>query len=181
MNSELIIKDYRNRKIVQRIKNRFILDFEEIVGFQPSIKQFGNFEIGKYRIWFIDNGFELNIDFMYESQQDVLTSDDMNSALSDTELSLELDKRRDMNYIIIHSFGVKPTGEGFGTLLMTKLLEKIEYEKKFKLIGLTATDKNAIRFWIKMGFKPLSSISSFNIPDDMWEHNLFKYLDFKMQ
>ena len=181
LNREIIIKDYKNRTIVNRIKNKLILDFEEHVGFRPMIKQFGDFQMGKYTIYFICKGFELNIDFMYESQEDVLTNDDMNSPLSDKELSLELDIRREMNYIIIHSFGVTPTGKGLGALLMTKLFEIIECENKFKLICLLATNDNAIRFWKMMGFVPIAIVPFLDIKSNLWSYNLFKYLNFNEQ
>lgn len=112
-------------------------DFSAIIGSPVKVSIVKEKE--RWMIFYNPSGeglFRFYISLHDPSMKEYLTSD------------FELDRP----VIQIHELFVHPIGQGLGTQLIFKLLDRIQ-DTKFELIVLRAESERAARFWIKFGFE----------------------------
>ena len=133
-------------------------DFKRVIGFNSDLKCSGSIKNNRYyfRCRECNKISGCSIEFYFEvyySQLSyaVLTREERDTLTKDEYIALA-NKRRDIEYICIHSFYINPTRKGLGTKLMNLFFNRVHELEKIQRIYLTPADKDSEKFWNRFGF-----------------------------
>jgi hypothetical protein len=166
-NNTVLTKEKKDRDMIRKLCKQLDVDYLSILGFDPGFNFFGSLQNKRYFIY-ADNelnskskySIEFRFSIHYLKSLDVLKRDELKSNLTDQELDKIADERRVLTSIFIEYMGVRPQGDGIGTLLIRSFLKRVKHINKFKMIFLFPEDIRAEKFWRNLGFRDIS-------PDDL--------------
>ena len=177
--NEIRNKDIKNKALLRKLCYQLDLDFYNIVGFNPMFKFYGSMEenYSFHTNILYSKIINYNIDFRFTINyigSDILTIEELHSNLSDEELEIILDKRRDINYIFIQYVAVRPHRQGIGTQLVKAFIKRIKAIDKIKIICLHPEGLEFEQFWTSIGFRRVNSNDIKN------KNNFFPWYDSEM-